>query len=649
ALVPASSPSRIQVRSARGEELFRSTVKKLVNNPEQVPGKACEKILSSFQERNDIVEYLIITDPEFETQFQVLADWKMKKGFPSEVVTTSWVYSNYGGALDDDATRVRECIRDYWQNKGLLYVLLGGDTHYTTTPKVPDRRAFAQTEEEGADIPCDLYFADLDGGWDDDGDGIYGEYPDDGIDMYADLYAGRATVATTDEATLFVNKVLQYEGESSLPLIDPATRTKMFFMASILDVDADAKEVKQAIDAESVPSQFDPITELYHSDGNLSPTTAKAAIEEGQNLINHIGHGNGTSMQAGDNYLKNSGFYTLTNAPNYAIIYTVSCYTGNFVSADCIGEKFVLAPDGGGFFVGSSRYSWYSTPDFDNTLSNRYDREFFKALLQPQYNYYPLGQVNQEAKHKRVNAAKNDSIERYIMYSVNLLGDPETPVWKNTPKTFNVTHFKALDLSGSPLEVRVKSGSSPVEGAVVCLWKADEVYLVDVTNAAGEVTFTPAPATVGSMFITITKPDHQPYEGTIAVLDSLLAADGTSISAATGGAINFTLTAGPGYGSRAYFMLGTSSGTSPGTGLPGGLSTLPLNWDLVTDLILQLVNSPIFLNFAGTLDSSGQAAAQFNTYGPLPSSYIGLNLHFAYMFYNPFDMASNAVPVEILP
>lgn len=647
--VASKAPNKVRTRTVRGERLHRERVQSLVCNPEQVPEKACDQVVASFEGKNDIVEYLIVTTPAYEAIFRTLADWKKKKGLPSEVVTTDWVYANYGGALDDDATRIRECIKDYWQNKGLIYVLLGGDTHYDLPPEIPDRRGFAMPDDKGDEIPTDMYFADLDGTWDDDGDGIYGEYPDDNIDMYCDIYVGRASVATTDEATLFVTKVLQYEGEGTQTPINPDWTTEMFFMASLLDEDADGKVVKQAIISESVPAQFDPITELYESDGNLSPNTAKDALHAGNNIVNHIGHGNATLIETGTGTIKNQAIYALTNAPDYSVMYTVSCYTGNYVRADCFGEKFMLAPEGGGFFIGASRYSWYSTPDFDNTLSNRQDRDFFKTLFLPQTNYYPLGMVNSEAKHLRVGDAKLHDIERYLQYAVNVLGDPEMPVWKNTPKQFNAFHYKALDLSGSPLDVTVKHAGAPIEGAVVCLWKDDEVYLVETTDATGQVTLLPAPATTGSMFITITKPDFQPYENIINVLESTLSADADTLSAATGGAVNFTLTAGEGYGNRSYFLLGTSSGTNPGTGLPGGWATLPLNWDLVTDLILQLVNTPVFLDFAGTLDGTGQATAQFNTYGPLPSSYIGLELDFAYTFYNPFDMASNSVPVEILP
>lgn len=120
------------------------------------------------------------------------------------------------------------------------------------------------------------------------------------------------------------------------------------------------------------------------------------------------------------------------------------------------------------------------------------------------------------------------------------------------------------------------------------------------------------------------------------------------IYASAGGVIDLAIKAGASYSGRKYFLLGNVSGTQPGTDLPGGL-TLPLNWDVFTDLVISLANTPVCSNFSGTLDGNGEASAQFNSYGPLPSSSIGVPLRFAYLLYKPFDFVSNAAEVEILP
>jgi parallel beta-helix repeat protein len=115
-----------------------------------------------------------------------------------------------------------------------------------------------------------------------------------------------------------------------------------------------------------------------------------------------------------------------------------------------------------------------------------------------------------------------------------------------------------------------------------------------------------------------------------------------------GGSANFTLTAGVENANRNYLIVGGVSGTEPGTQLPGGFATLPVNWDWFSDLEMLLLGTPIFLDFMGTLDAQGQGGAQLNV-PPLPSGSAGLIMHYAYCCNNPLDFVSNPVAIEIVP
>ena len=76
---------------------------------------------------------------------------------------------------------------------------------------------------------------------------------------------------------------------------------------------------------------------------------------------------------------------------------------------------------------------------------------------------------------------------------------------------------------------------------------------------------------------------------------------------------------------------------------------LPLNWDVFTDLVLSLVNTPVFSNFLGTLDGTGSSLAKLNIPGPLPPGLVGTLVYFAYALNNPWDFTSNAEYIEIVP
>jgi hypothetical protein len=125
-----------------------------------------------------------------------------------------------------------------------------------------------------------------------------------------------------------------------------------------------------------------------------------------------------------------------------------------------------------------------------------------------------------------------------------------------------------------------------------------------------------------------------------------LAADPRTVPEA-GGSVVFELFSEPMNAYRNYLLLGSVSGTSPGTPLPGGSVILPLNWDTFTSLVVLYANTPIFHDFLGVLDSQGSGKAQLNL-GPVPG-YAGSVLYFAYALNKPWDFVSNPVKIEIVP
>lgn len=128
-----------------------------------------------------------------------------------------------------------------------------------------------------------------------------------------------------------------------------------------------------------------------------------------------------------------------------------------------------------------------------------------------------------------------------------------------------------------------------------------------------------------------------------------LSVDTHTISAATGGMVNFSLDATADNANRQYLLLGSLTGTSPGLPLPGGHAVLPCNWDIFTDIVITLINGPVFQNFHGYLDGNGYATAILDASQPLPSS--GFTMSFAYaLFPQPaWNFASNPVNIDIVP
>jgi len=214
-------------------------------------------------------------------------------------------------------------------------------------------------------------------------------------------------------------------------------------------------------------------------------------------------------------------------------------------------------------------------------------------------------------------------------YSLNAQGlyDPPAPVWSwQAP---NPTDFFTETMGGCE---RLPNGNT-----LVC--SANQGWIFEV-DPAGNVVWE-----YWNTIPSTNTPDV--FKVRRYTLD--LFPDRTELSAAAGGQIRFLLLPGSDQAGRDYILAASGSGTEPGTRLPGNLVTLPLNRDGITDRVLAAANGPSLVRFQGQLDGNGRATPIFDSLGPLSASLAGTVVHFAYALSNPWDYASEAVAVEILP
>jgi len=127
-----------------------------------------------------------------------------------------------------------------------------------------------------------------------------------------------------------------------------------------------------------------------------------------------------------------------------------------------------------------------------------------------------------------------------------------------------------------------------------------------------------------------------------------LVTDVDHIYCTTGGLAKLTLDATITNAKRKYLILGGVSGPSPGIPLAGGAVVLPINWDIFTAFEIANLNTKLFDNFLGVLNSKGQEEAKFSTLGTAPGALAGLVMVYAYAL-RPFDFVSNYVKIEFRP
>ncbi len=152
-------------------------------------------------------EYVIITSAVLAENYRPLMEWKRRKGLVAGIVTTEEIEASYTGI--DLQEKIRNYLIEAYEY-GLVWVLLGGDETI-----IPIRYAYQNNTSNRPDQInqqiCDLYYSDLTGDWDTDGDGVYGEPSADSPDIYPEIYVGRIPVTTVKEIEEFIQKLLLYE------------------------------------------------------------------------------------------------------------------------------------------------------------------------------------------------------------------------------------------------------------------------------------------------------------------------------------------------------------------------------------------------------------------------------------------------------
>ena len=532
-LEPATERPRARARvTESGDRLMRELLSRMVTNASDLTvarGDVDVEALggsSGFRPRHTPslegtpVEYLIITSDELAPHFQALADEKTARGIPAVVRTLSWIDANYPGGCDQ-AERIRFFIQDAYDSWGTTYVLLGGDTDV-----VPVRMAYTRYYG-GHYIPCDLYYSDLDGAWNNDGDERFGEAYSgtadvgDSLDLYADVFLGRAPVRTVVDVENFILKCETYERSPVPHFVD-----RNLYLAEVLfpyDWSGGAYSLDGAADIvePSLPDLAAGVRniKLYANSSEFPesyPISEAAAVDSmglGYNLVVHVGHGNKDVMRVGlDNYvglaqvselangLDKSGFWWLLNCTSTAIDY------------DCIAERALRNTNGGASgLIGPTRYAFPAT-------GREYYWDWVNLLYQGGIREAGPLMAATLAGHASFEESGRDNTDRWTQLSLVLLGDPEQRIWTARPRALTVSHPGAVQVGESGMAISV-SNPGPVEGARVCIASASgDVYAAGITDATGTVNLWFTPTQTGVLTVTASAPDHAIYEGTITVI-----------------------------------------------------------------------------------------------------------------------------------
>jgi len=279
-----------------------------------------------------------------------LAAHHTRKGIGTYVVREKIIERSISGK--DSPDKIRNFIRFLHTRYNTKWVILFGDVckDPCSVVTVPTRMAVDPIPYGGVDdgwIPCDYYYACLDGTWDANNNGKYGELADK-PDLMPELCVGRIPTNNLDDAYRIVHSIMKYEN-------NPPKKKGALLAANDLGWACHEITFKEQTILPLIKGcGFSPIHRLYQKWNNLTVSTFAKVVNNGIDFIQYYGHGSPTSTQLMSmTQVKN----LLKTTPSMPVVFALSCSTSRYDCQECFGEAWIECTKSSGY-VGSTRVAY---------------------------------------------------------------------------------------------------------------------------------------------------------------------------------------------------------------------------------------------------------------------------------------------------
>ncbi|MGD9403186.1 MAG: C25 family cysteine peptidase, partial [bacterium] len=516
-----------------------------------------------------VVDCVIVTSDELAGSFERLADWHGRLGIRTVVRGLGWIYSNYPGS--DDPERIRNFLRDAYENWGTVYVVIGGDASV-----VPIRYAWTN-HYGGESIPTDMYYSSLEGTWNENGNDIFGEYgdtedTDDGVTFYAQLMPGRLLVRTVAETEDYIDKLIAY---STTP--EPGWARKTLLLGEVIfpvdwqpgdDITLNGKDICDTA-ATYFPAYIDTAAR-YQELGSMDRDICLSEFSKGHNLVILAGHGDAFRTSTGDGqppFIFNTDFDTLSNYNKYSFFYALNC-NNSAVDVDCVFRHFVINPIGGG--IGTYATTRYDFPNIGQYFLNEFCDYIYNRDITR------LGDVCALHHHIFINSAQSrDGSVRWSMLTYLLAGDPTMHMWVDEPDTLDVSDTGTMTYDDSTYSVWVYDGGVPMKDATVVLSGDRGEYGIGRTDVGGMAVLEYRPKGPGYADLVVNKEGYLVYQDSVNVTGAGGRLYVSSVSIDDGGGYIGNGDGEAGWGERVGLGVGlVNGGAGTMSGVVGNLATI---------------------------------------------------------------------------
>lgn len=393
----------------------------------------------------DEVEYVVVTVDKYLESIKGFLQWKNMLGYATDVISKeSW----------RDGYDVMSALRNYRiTNRKVKYLLIVGDHE--------DVPAILCPEPIGESHYSDLYYANKTNGT-----------------FIPDIYTGRVSVNTIDEARETFDKIIRAEMCPSVEsqCYENAVHCAFFQTSEPGSGSNYEKELRRfvrtseeirdyvrqfGIDAHRFyKTEFNSIPTFY-TDGTHIPNDLKYPtfnwICSGSQIADRINSGSLYALYRGHGSKEgwsNVGFTNdclsdLNNSDRLPIVFSITCQTGMF-DEDCFAERLLKLPDAGASAVIAASQSSVSNYNdafaegmFDAIwpapgLSNVIDENFAGNASATPAPTYRLGQIMHQGLFRmKEQCVSSTSWIRYQYEIYHLFGDPSMYFFTQTPVGFS--------------------------------------------------------------------------------------------------------------------------------------------------------------------------------------------------------------------
>lgn len=422
---------------------------------------------------------LVICNDAFMNAMQPFVDWKNDEGIPTVMVSKTTAGST--------AAAIKTYVTNYYNNNGLAFLLLVGDA--TQIPTF--------TVSGGGSDPSYAYIV--------------------GNDHYQEFFVGRFSAETSEHVTTQVNRTIRYEKT-------PSTVAGKFNHAVNIGSDqgpGDDNEYDYAhqrnLGTQMMGFTYTSRAELFDgsqggldASGNATAAQLTTEINNGSGIVTYTGHGSNTAFSTTG--FSNTQVNALTNTTMWPFIWSVACVNGNFTATTCFAEAWLRATSGGNptgavaTLMSTINQSWNPPMEGQDEMVNILTENAASNIKRT------FGGLSVNGIFKM-----NDTYQDFNMTDTwTIFGDPSLMVRTDDPATLTVSHAPSVMIGETSLAVNCN-----VNGAFVCLTINHQIIGTGtVSGGVANITF-PSLTTSDSILVTATAFNYIPYQGSVAVIETL--------------------------------------------------------------------------------------------------------------------------------